>query len=782
VYNNIRADFMFGLQKGAFGALIDQSGTPFDQAHLFGELLKAAGINSVTYQIGVIQLTAAQFTAWTGISDPVAACRLLADGGIPGRINATDSPTCDGGVIGSTLSSVSLLHVWVSVLNKLYDPSFKTHQFKPGIDLANAIGCGSASAPSCGSSAMNAALTGANTANLVANIAAIGSVNQGTLESTLRTAAMNLKTNLDQNHPNAGLADIIGGQQIDPAGLVGPSAALPYGTPAATWSAADIPNQFRTTLTVQFDSINELLYTDEIAGLQLHLFGTTAGGDTTSTTRNIGLYLDYTLLASSTNSQGTVANAILTLTANHPYAANGGTYMDETFASTPAIQEPYSQYCVPCHETVNGSYFLIRRTTIVAGLGYVGKGAVSHASDLIKKNRFVANLQGTTDASVLDCPSHAPGTLNQDIQYGPNPSNYISKDALPGCLQLHQPVAAATWLAELSDTSELIAAIDSSKILQHHVLGTVSSTEEDPANATLFDVVSNVSVISKANLAADRRAAVVSYAMLSSRLEGAPDLWEGQSSVSLFARGNEQLVRYAQLSAPADWSTVQANNSLANYTSTASSMVTTYLNAGDSVLIPQNWSTPPKTYCSVRDLSTGQQVDCTDTTTVTWAAPSLSVHPDPADPTTPDRITLLVGGLFKGADATGAADPYATAVARTQLQDNSLKARKYYGVDENSGALRVTPPPDLTTGAGDTPFSLSLIRTYDSGHDGMEFGTSYICTADNNCGASGEPQPIPTGTPSLAASATAGSSTGTSRRVGPRTSSRDWAKIPRSTP
>ena len=66
------------------------------------------------------------------------------------------------------------------------------------------------------------------------------------------------------------------------------------------------------------------------------------------------------------------------------------------------------------------------------------------------------------------------------------------------------------------------------------MLGTVSSTEWDTSNSTLFDVVSNVSVISNANLAADRRAAVVSYAMVSSRLEGAPDRYEGGSGVSLF--------------------------------------------------------------------------------------------------------------------------------------------------------------------------------------------------------------------------------------------------------
>lgn len=757
VYSNIRAEFMFGLQKGAEGALIDQSGTPFDQAHLLGELLKVANI-PVTYQIGVIQLTAAQFTAWTGISNPVAACRLLADGGIPGKINGTASATCDAGVLGSTLSSVSLLHVWVSANNELYDPSFKTYQFKQGIDLASAMGCGSASAPTCGTSAMSAAA--ASTTALVGSVSEIGGVNQTALENNLSVAAMTLKGTLDRNYPNAGLIDIIGGQQIDPTGLTAPSATLPYGTPTPTWSASDIPDQFRTTLAVQFDNINAPLFTDEIAGLRLHLFGTTSGGTTTTTTRNMSLFLDYALLASSSYSQGTVANANLTLSVNHPYAANGGTYMDETYVSSPAIQQSYATYLCQtpssgCGVTVNGSSFLIKRVTIVAGFGYEGKGAIDHATDLMKRNRFVANLQLTTDPSVLQCPSDPAGTDGQYIQYGPTSSDQVSINQIPGCLQLNQPVAAATWLAETSNASELIAAVNSSRILQHHMLGTVSSTEWDTSNSTLFDVVSNVSVISKANLAADRRAAVVSYAMVSSRLEGAPDRYEGGSSVSLFARGNLQHEQYVQLNSPTDWST--ASGSLANYPAggVGASMAQTYLNAGDSVLIPQNWITPQITYCSAQDLASGRQVDCSvNITKVNWAPASLSIHPDPTDPTTPDRVTLLIDGLYKGAADSGVADPYGAAVATEQVQDNSLKARKYYGVDENSGALRMTPPPDLKTGAGDLPFSLPLIRTYNSNNDAAGFQTTYYCTpGDSLCGETGNdnPDPVATGSPSLAA-------------------------------
>jgi hypothetical protein len=234
VYNNIRLDFMFGEQKGALGALIDQSGTPFDQANLLGELLKAAGI-AVTYNIGTVSLTAAQFTGWTGIGNPVAACRLLADGGIPGTVNGSSTSTCDPAILGTTLSGATLLHIWVSALGNRYDPSFKSRTFTTGIDLANAMGCGTAASPTCGTSTVGAASTAANTANL-GTLPAIGTVNQTSIESNLRSWAMNLKSRLDSTYPNAATTDIVGGSVINPAGLTTPGQVCPMESPLP-WSA-----------------------------------------------------------------------------------------------------------------------------------------------------------------------------------------------------------------------------------------------------------------------------------------------------------------------------------------------------------------------------------------------------------------------------------------------------------------------------------------------------------------------------------------------------------------
>src|SRR5689334_6573771 len=75
VRNNIDIVWLYGLHKGALGALTDRSGTSFDQAQLMVELLRQAGYTA-TYKTGTITLTASDFTAWTGISNGRAACQL----------------------------------------------------------------------------------------------------------------------------------------------------------------------------------------------------------------------------------------------------------------------------------------------------------------------------------------------------------------------------------------------------------------------------------------------------------------------------------------------------------------------------------------------------------------------------------------------------------------------------------------------------------------------------------------------------------------------------------
>jgi transglutaminase-like putative cysteine protease len=143
VRNNIETEWMYGLQKGALGTLIDKAGTPFDQADLMVKLLRLAGLTA-NYQIGTITLTGAQFTAWTNIADSNAACQMLASGGIPASINGSSASMICGRGAGSSISSVTMSHIWVQVTIPdssctshvcLFDPSYKPHNWMRAISL-----------------------------------------------------------------------------------------------------------------------------------------------------------------------------------------------------------------------------------------------------------------------------------------------------------------------------------------------------------------------------------------------------------------------------------------------------------------------------------------------------------------------------------------------------------------------------------------------------------------------------------------------------------------------
>ncbi len=133
---------MYGLQKGALGAEIDKSGTPFDQAELMVALLNQAGFVT-SYMAGTIVLTQAQFNAWTGITNARAACQLLANGGVPATVNGVTNALCSTLASGSAVSSVEMAHIWVKVTisgtDYVFDPSFKTYTWKTGIPLATAM-------------------------------------------------------------------------------------------------------------------------------------------------------------------------------------------------------------------------------------------------------------------------------------------------------------------------------------------------------------------------------------------------------------------------------------------------------------------------------------------------------------------------------------------------------------------------------------------------------------------------------------------------------------------
>lgn len=264
VRNNIEFYPIFGVQKGALGAVLDNQGTAYDQAMLMVELLRASSIPA-NFVSGYITLNAKDAAAWYGVdtSNACAFANLLAQAQLPFQeLIATATGQCPG--LSAALVSVTVEHVWVKARIGgewfVFDPSFKTHTIKTGIDFArqNPAGYnastywGMAQAPSTDS------------ADWVQNI---GRTN---IRDNLTSYATNLANYLRKNNPTATLDDVIGGKTIDPFYGSIRQTALPYRD--ARWPTAefaDVPNSVKPTVRIQYQGIDQTFTSDAIYGRRL---------------------------------------------------------------------------------------------------------------------------------------------------------------------------------------------------------------------------------------------------------------------------------------------------------------------------------------------------------------------------------------------------------------------------------------------------------------------------------------------------------------------------------
>jgi RHS repeat-associated protein len=731
VYANIRIDYMFGTQKGPLGALIDQAGTPFDQASLMVELLREGGISGANYEFGTISLNATQAQQWFGMTNGVAICRLLSDGGIPNQVNGSSSSTC---AVGSTVSSVQMLHVWVNALSNRYDPSYKVLIVKQPIDLAAGTQCGANT--SCTGSIATTRTTATSAATSTADLSlitgatnAIRNASQSSLEAQLRTWAMNLKARLDTaTYRDADISDIIGGRTIDvaarPAG-----GTVPYTvTSPVTWT--EIPNTARTTLRVQFDNVDKTLYTDEIGGKRLRAYASTWMNSTDFTDRYVTLNVEWTSVGDSFRNEGSPANGKMLLTVNHPYAANSGAYQDETLTNDWlwALHGAQPNGPTPDGEAPQTGRFV---ATIAHGFGSTGFGAIAHSSEQARNDTFGVGLLPYYPKSVNHpnfnvliaqfCDLHPSQSIGGPplVTQAPDPAYAVGDST---CTRSNEVVNVAQWLAQVSRGSELVAAINNSVVTHHHSIGMLLTSAQ--VGGSFLTAENSVSITSTADSASARRAAVYGYAAIASRLEGGINeqlngVWEGGSPVSLMARHNALGRRFAQFTTPSGFaqsslSSATPYGALFNGTETTAEFISSYLSSGYSITIPDanslNPVFPTKNYFSHPSLPA--------TASIPLARPFFATHPSTGDPLTPDRIAYLVnwapGMNWKGASGTSPSDPVKETIETTKLQDSSVKQRKLYAGDLNSGGITLTPAADLTTGSGGFPFSLSFNRSYSS--------------------------------------------------------------------
>jgi RHS repeat-associated protein len=511
VRNSVSTTWTYGLSKGAMGVIVDRSGTAFDQAQLMVELLREAGL-SASYKLGTITLSGAQFEAWTGITSAKAACQLLSSGGIPAIINGTTTADCS---YAGNVSTIELAHAWVSVViggvSYLYDPAYKDHTFKAGLNLATATGITSGMAT--GISASSGTTSG---------VSYISSYGAGTLASNLATAATTLETAINTSAPSGGMADVVGGKAINAQAIPNGGLrqlSLPYTTNVQRTISGEMPNQYRVKLTISLtkarpgattDTIisNKVVYADEVYGRRLTFepnFDTTGASFTGALKLTDDLGTALTLASFSNTDNPTFSKGAITVAVDLPYAAASGAYMDGSVARGVSYALPF---------------------TVVTGFGETGRGLV----DKWGQRR---------DAAM---PA-APATCGKEC--------FVSYKAWKG--DGRRETLAAAWLAQASRAGQLHAAIGKAALVQHYALG-VSSADTvvyAPSGGGYWitdsydrlDVETGLSLTSTTADATARRGTVLAAANTMAALKGGvsaqiSDLPDVSSVASRFEWGN----------------------------------------------------------------------------------------------------------------------------------------------------------------------------------------------------------------------------------------------------
>jgi len=707
VYANIDTEFRYGLSKGAFGALLDGSGTPFDQAMLMVELLRAGGV-SASYEAGTISLTPAQFTEWTGISDRVAACRLLADGGIPATIEGSSSATCT--YSGSLTQNIVLSHIWVTSGGKRFDPAYKKYTFKSGIS-----NLGGVSATNCGSTT-----TCSNTLRGIAIPANGGGVTyQGTetfagggsaqfvqkvqaanLGEQLRLYGQNLENNIkgDLGKIAWEVEDVTGGRIVDLASIpLPPEGSNPdlrapkSASMQRTWSG-DIPDQYRTRFRVQAGTASEIdqwLYADEVYGYWLNMVGGLTSQSSATTVRYFELRLWDARATNALNStilqktsvSASAATGVLTLSVDHPYyspSVNGsavgplGSYMDEI---------PGQQNVLIGAFNVNGTTYAFIPTYIAMAWGRVGTGHSAYAGKLAN-DIFVDMVQGGTwPCDGTGVPGESGGVFCDRIQDGSYPTYF------------------ANWMAESGEGTKLVDGINKTRTEHHHTFGILGGI----GNSTFVDARSSLSIVSPTSNSNDRKASLATQVALLSMLEGTAgeqqnDSWGTTSSVGLFSLANEKAVAASGTAKTHRFyntttsNVTQVLNNVTGYSAADKAFVRSYLdssNPGYSAIVSRDGS--------IGDFTWGQW---------TTQFPMTPLYAYSGDDT---RHGYVSTGRAKGAGVGTA--PYDQAMGSLQLADPKKKREINFSVDLGSGALSYSPPRDIVTGEGAFPFSLPFQRT-----------------------------------------------------------------------
>ena len=703
VRNNIDTEFRYGLSKGGRGALIDQSGTPYDQAELMVMLLRQGGLTA-NYVVGEVSMNADTFGRWSGLAkfaaggqtftvDAKAACQMLADGGIPATVNGSSDCTTVSGDLPASGNSIVMSHIWVQTGGVSYDPAFKAYTLRAGIDLPAAMGCGTQAASTCGSTVRTSVVNNST----LTSFSGIPELSLGTGSSAVYTTLTGLKNNLSnavktQNingqGVNASVFDVLGGRKLDPQGTY---ATPPSYSVHATWSGS-IPDQFRTKLDVKTATCGSF-YADEIAGRALLYDMSYTNGNYYSVDNADIATLGY----HAAEACSSVASPYYQIYVNHPYLANSGNYADDVVNFKPVdppsdevgfyrsmsprllyTQDGAGSTHAPINATTDATsypeqnYLSAHSVTIVHDFGQAGPSAQKHMSDyvaVVGPNNDKCALQTTTKLVYRDCHYE------------------------------EQAVVAETFASTRTLAGALVDGVNKTITTRHHDIGIIYTGRAQ--GLSLMTVQETMSIAPQSGSATDRQAAFDSQSLIQAEAEARANAIDGAEGISAAQRsfgGDYYDVAPAQMA------------SFLSHTTTQYHCIK-YIDQNAATLHPDGcW----------RQLALQDIANQGYSALIREGSLGELLYRDPSSDVSERGLTLWE--YVKGAATIG--DALTTARKSTEVVDEAALRRKFLSVSPSSGDLAFQASPDIVTGTGDFPASLPFVRTFTPAYHEKLRGTS----------------------------------------------------------
>jgi RHS repeat-associated protein len=336
VHDHIRFVLYFGSKKGANLTLLEKSGNDFDQDALLVALLRAAGYSNAAYQFGWM------FVPYDSTNHlDLHHCYQL-------TLNNTNWTTTVSylsdllvTVRGYPLvyfltdsNTVLLQRTWVTVsvgsTNYYLDPSFKDYEPVSGINLQAAMGVSS--------NALMTAAAGTDTGTYVTNL------NEAALRGTLAGYTTNFLNYVQSNYPNASVQQLLGGWQLIPSTNTALSTSNLFSTyvwggqmPILNW--ANEPTNIMSTLKITFAGTNYQWFIPQLEGQRLSLTYDSSGlaqlwqddtllvqKSTAASDTNVVLYVDHPVGWWDTTNNVFVDLTLFDQTTTMPYQRTNATY------------------------------------------------------------------------------------------------------------------------------------------------------------------------------------------------------------------------------------------------------------------------------------------------------------------------------------------------------------------------------------------------------------------------------------------------------------------------